>query len=80
MCCADGTCARCVRAHLDKVWAGIRMREIKKSLRTEYRPDRAVALRAELKAQTGIAQGRLIEVSIAQDEIENLLGLADIGR
>lgn len=53
-----------VRAHLDQVFAGIQMREIKKQLRTEYRPDVAVSLRAKLKEATKIAKGIIPVVEV----------------
>ena len=48
-----------IRAHLDQVFAGIEMREIKKQLRVEYRPDVCVRLRAELKAAIKTAKGHI---------------------
>jgi hypothetical protein len=50
-----------IRAHLDQVYAGIEMREIKKQLRVEYRPDVAVQLRAALKTAIKKAKGQIPE-------------------
>lgn len=79
--CVEGNpCAPCLRAHLDRVYAGIEMREIKKQLRVEYRPAVAVSLRAKLKQATLVAQGKAVVIEVDPNILSDLEHLSDIGR